>query len=89
MSDYRPENRRMPVDGKGRRHRWADVVQLPSQAASWEGYERLVEDLQPMSGSRPFQVPHEPTGVNRANSSSPYQCSSRVRRTTSRWAGRR
>ena len=38
------------------------------------------------SGSTPSQVPSEPYGRKRANSSSLYQRSSRVRRTTSRWA---
>ena len=41
------------------------------------------------SGSAPFHVPFEPYGRKRANSSSEYHCSSRVRRTTSAWAGER
>src|SRR5918999_1549114 len=39
-------------------------------------------------GSFPFHVPSEPYGRKRANSSSRYQRSSRVRRTTSRWGSR-
>ena len=42
---------------------------------------------EPSSGSRPFQRPVDPYGSKRANSSSRYQCSSRVRRTTSTWSG--
>ncbi len=39
-------------------------------------------------GSRPSHVPVEANGWKRANSSSPYQASARVRRTTSAWRGR-
>ena len=40
------------------------------------------------SGSRPSHVPWDPWGRKRAKSSSEYQSSARVRRTTSRWSGR-
>ena len=43
----------------------------------------------PDNGSRPSQVPIAPDGAKRANSSSPYQRSARVRRTTARCPGLR
>jgi phytoene desaturase len=43
---------------------------------------------QSRNGSRPSQVPSEPYGTNRANSSSANQAPARARRTTFPWAGR-
>ena len=63
----------------------ADLEHAGGRVGKVDGDEGLEIHL---SGSSPFQVPAAPNGRKRANSSSEYHRSARVRRTTSRWSSR-